>query len=188
MPAAGRSRPPRWRRAGDRLRRAAVIALLVGAGWLAHSDSFLLGVPDTFAAPVDPTLVSDARNAREAAQIRGRLAAQRTTTYDRTGIAGATGIALPDLPGDWTVRDVQIVPARNGTGVEVVIDAGALGELSLFATHVGKAGPGEGEVASPGNGETAYWAVGRTAYALSGSDQVGLKAAAQRLAATPTKL
>jgi anti-sigma factor RsiW len=177
-----------WRRAGDRLRRAAVIALLVGAGWLAHSDSFLLGVPDTFAAPVDPTLVSDARNAREAAQIRGRLAAQRTTTYDRTGIAGATGIALPDLPADWTVRDVQIVPARNGTGVEVVIDAGALGELSLFATHGGKAGPGEGEVASPGNGDTAYWVAGRTAYALSGSDQAGLKAAARRLAATPAKL
>ncbi len=177
-----------WRRAGERLRRAAVIALLVGAGWLAHSDSFLLGVPDTFAAPVDPTLVADARNAREAAQIRGRLAAQRTTAYDRTGIAGATGIALPDLPGDWTVRDVQIVPARHGTGVEVVIDAGALGELSLFATHGGKPGPGEGEVTSPGDGETAYWVSGSTAYALSGPDHAGIQAAAQRLASKRTKL
>ena len=177
-----------WRRVGERLRRAAVIALLVGAGWLAHSDSFLLGVPDTFAAPVDPTLVADARNAREAAQIRGRLAAQRTTAYDRAGIAGATGIALPDLPADWTVRDVQIVPARYGTGVEVVIDAGALGELSLFATHGGKAGQGEGEVTSPGDGETAYWVTGRTAYALSGQDHAGIQAAAQRLAAKPTKL
>lgn len=45
-----------WRRIGDRLRRAAVIALLVGAGWLAHSDPGSLGVPDTFASPVDPTL------------------------------------------------------------------------------------------------------------------------------------
>ena len=84
---------------------------------------------------------------------------------------------------------MQIVPARNGTGVEVVIDAGALGELSLFATQGGKAGPGEGEVASPGDGETAYWIVGRTAYALSGGhDHAGLQAAARRLAANPTKL
>jgi anti-sigma factor RsiW len=174
-----------WRRVGDRLRRAAVIALLVGAGWLAHSDPGSLGVPDTFASPVDPALISDARNAREAAQIRARLASQQTvpSSYDRAGIAAATGIALPDLPGDWTVRDVQIVPARHGAGVEVVIDAGALGEVSLFATRRSEAALDAGLVTSPGDGETAYWNVDRSAFALSGShDHAGLQDAARRLA------
>ncbi len=173
-----------WRRVGDRLRRAAVIALLVGAGWLAHSDPGSLGVPDTFASPVDPTLIADARNAREAAQIRARLASQRTATYDRTGIAAATGIALPTLPADWTVRDVQVVPARNGAGVEMVIDAGALGEVSLFATRRSEKAAEPGKVTSPDDGETAYWSVDRTAYALSGStDRAALREAAARLAA-----
>lgn len=176
-----------WRRVGDRLRRAAVIALLVGAGWLAHSDPGSLGVPDTFASPVDPALVADARNAREAAQIRARLASQHTVpaAYDRSGIAAATGIALPPLPADWTVRDVQIVPARNGAGIEVMIDAGALGEVSLFATRRNERAAEPGAVTSPGEGETAYWSVDRSAYALSGGhDHAGLQDAARRLAAT----
>lgn len=174
-----------WRRIGDRLRRAAVIALLVGAGWLAHSDPGSLGVPDTFASPVDPTLIADARNAREAAQIRARLVSQRTApTYDRSGIAAATGIVLPALPTDWTVRDVQIVPARHGAGVEVVIDAGTLGEVSLFATRRSESAVEPGKVTSPGDGETAYWSQDRSAYALSGStDRAGLQEAAGRLAA-----
>lgn len=174
-----------WRRFGDRLRRAAVIALLVGTGWLAHSDGPFLGVPDTFASPVDPALVADARHAREAAQVRSRIASQRALagSYDRDGIRAATGIALPALPADWTVRDVQIVPARTGAGVEVVIDAGALGEVSLFATRGPEADVAPSTIASPGEGETTYWTSARTAYALSGArDQAGLADAARRLA------
>lgn len=142
-------------------------------------------MPDTFASPVDPTLIADARNAREAAQIRARLVSQRTApTYDRSGIAAATGIVLPALPTDWTVRDVQIVPARHGAGVEVVIDAGTLGEVSLFATRRSESAVEPGKVTSPGDGETAYWSQDRSAYALSGStDRAGLQEAAGRLAA-----
>ncbi|MCJ2034131.1 anti-sigma factor family protein [Methylobacterium sp. J-068] len=174
-----------WRRFGDRLRRAAVIALLVGTGWLAHSDGPFLGVADTFASPVDPALVADARHAREVAQVRARIASQRTVvaSYDRDGIAAATGIALPDLPKDWTVRDVQIVPARNGAGVEVMIDAGDLGEVSLFATRGSETDAAPSLITSPGDGETAYWTAARTAYALSGGrDHAGIEDAARRLA------
>lgn len=174
-----------WRRFGDRLRRAAVIALLVGTGWLAHSDGPFLGVPDTFASPVDPALVADARHAREVAQVRARIASQRTlvSAYDREGITAATGIALPSLPVDWTVRDVQIVPARNGTGVEVMIDAGDLGEVSLFATRGPETGSAPSQITRPGDGETAYWTAARTAYALGGgADPARLESAARRLA------
>ena len=82
-PSASATRPAAWTApwpgAGSVTACAAraVIALLVGTGWLAHSDGPFLGVPDTFASPVDPALVADARHAREAAQIRARIASQR---------------------------------------------------------------------------------------------------------------
>jgi anti-sigma factor RsiW len=176
-----------WRRVGERLKRAAVIVLLVGAGWIAHSDTGVFGVPDTFAAPVDPALVADARQAREVAQIRVRLGSPASPSYDKAGISGATGIVLPDLPGDWSVRDVQIVPARHGAGVEVVINTPDLGEISLFAARGTNEAAFTGEVTSPGDGETVYWTAGRSVYALSGTGrQDALQQAARRLASIDT--
>lgn len=174
----------RWDRFAARLKRAAAIAVLVGAGWLAHSEIGEFGVPDTFAASIDPVVVADAEKAREIARLRSSIASQRTVpSYDRAGIEAATGVALPELPADWTVRDVQVFPARNGSGVEVVIDAGTLGDLSLFATKSRNPGH-DGEVTRAGDGSAAYWTSGRTAYALSGPrDPQVLSGAAVRLAA-----
>lgn len=174
----------RWDRLAARLKRAAAIAVLVGAGWLAHGEIDEFGVPGTFAASIDPTVAADARQARETARLRSAIASQRTASaYDRAGIEAATGIALPPLPGEWTVRDVQIYPARNGTGVEVAIDAGALGDLSLFATRSRVEGR-PGEVTRSQDGSAAYWTAGGSAYALSGPrDPDALAGAADRLAA-----
>lgn len=174
-----------WRRLAGRLRRAAVIALLVGAGWLAHSDFGFVGVPDTVAAPVDPALVADAQQARLTAQLRARIASQRTTpSYDRAEIESATGIRLPALPAAWRVRDVQVFPGRNGSGIEVAIDAGPFGEVDLFATRDPSAGGRPHVVTASNDGEAAYWSDGRSAYILTGSrDRAGLARAATELAA-----
>ncbi|KAB1075603.1 anti-sigma factor family protein [Methylobacterium planeticum] len=174
----------RWRQVASRLRRVAAITILVGAGWLAHAEVGVFGVPDTFASPVDPTLIEDAQQARQTAQLRARMISQRATpAYDRADIEAATGIRLPDLPPDWTVRDVQVFPAHRGAGVEVAINAGDLGAVELFATHrrtVGRAN----EVTRSSDGATAYWTAGGSSYALSGaSDETRLRQAAQQLAA-----
>ncbi|GLS56824.1 anti-sigma factor [Methylobacterium gregans] len=177
-------RSMRWRRVGARLKRAAAIAVMVGAGWLAHDEVGRFGVPGTIAAPVDPTLIEDAQQARQVAQMRARVASQRSgSTYDRAAIEAATGIQLPSLPESWTVRDVQIFPARHGTGVEIIADAASLGEISLFATHRRGNGP-LNEIANSGDGTTVYWNAGKSAYALSGnSDEATLRATAARIAA-----
>lgn len=177
-------RSMRWRRVGARLKRAAAIAVMVGAGWLAHDEVGRFGVPGTIAAPVDPTLIEDAQQARQVTQMRARIASQHGNgAYDRAAIEAATGIQLPSLPESWTVRDVQIFPARHGTGVEIVADAGSLGEISLFATHRRGNGP-LNEIAQAGDGTTVYWNSGRSAYALSGnSDEDTLRATAARIAA-----
>ena len=174
----------RWRSVTARLRRAAAIAILVGAGWLAHAEVGVFGVPDTFASPIDPTFVEDAAQARQTAQLRARMVSQRPPpSYDRADIEAATGIRLPDLPAGWTVRDVQVFPAHHGAGVEVAIDAGSLGEVSLFATHR-KSGAREKEVVRSSDGTTAYWTAGGSTYALSGArDAADLRQAAASLAA-----
>ncbi|UMY18913.1 zf-HC2 domain-containing protein [Methylobacterium organophilum] len=173
-----------WQRVSARLRRAAAIAVLVGAGWLAHSEIGTFGVPDTFASPVDPVLVEEAQQAREAAAVRARSQALRPGVYDRADLQAATGLDLPELPADWTVQDVQVFPGRHGTGVEVSIHAGQLGDLALFAMPSGRdAAPSDG-VARPGDGATAYWRSGRTSYALSGALGDGLGQAAGKLAMT----
>jgi anti-sigma factor RsiW len=176
------------RRIGHRLRRAAVIALLVGAGWLAHSDIGFVGVPGTVAAPVDPVLVAEAREARRTAQLRARMVSQRmVASYDRAEIEAATGIRLPALPAAWQVRDVQVFPGRSGAGIEVAIDAGPHGEVALFATRdpSTERRPQAVTLAASEDGETAYWSDGRSAFLLSGGrDREDFKQAIAALAPT----
>ncbi|WP_375463340.1 anti-sigma factor family protein [uncultured Methylobacterium sp.] len=176
----------RWGRVAARFRRAAAIAVLVGAGWLAHGEIGQFGVPDTLASTVDPTLIADAQQARQVALLRARIASQRATpAYDRGEIEAATGIGLPGLPDGWTVRDVQVFPTRDGAGIEVAFDAANLGEVSLFAAR--RRSPGAArEVAEAGDGATLTWNAGDSAYALSGArDGAGLHRAAAALGAVP---
>lgn len=178
-----------WGRVTDRLRRAAAIAILVGAGWLAHSSVGVLGIADSQASPIDPALVADAQQARDAARIRARIASQHLIpAYDQAGIEAATGIALPGLPEGWKVRDVQVFPSRNGAGIEVAIEAGSLGELSLFATHSRDPEGRAALVTRSKDGETAYWTDGRSAYLLSGGDPAQLEQAALRITGKPAAL
>ncbi len=105
----------RWRRVASRLKRAAAIAVLVGAGWLAHDEIGRFGVPDTLAATPDPALIADARQARVVAQLRKSIGGQADDpVYDRARLRSATGIDLPALPDGWRVRDIQVFPARHG--------------------------------------------------------------------------
>ncbi|WP_298957219.1 anti-sigma factor [uncultured Methylobacterium sp.] len=173
-----------WRRIGARFQRAAVIAMLVGAGWLMHAETGSFGVPGLEAAPHSPAFVEDAIQARQTALVRARMASQRPTpAYDRKEVEAATGITLPDLPQDWQVHDLQVFPARSGAGVEVAINAGSLGEVALFATRTRDAGAIAPETARSGDAVTIYWKDGHAAYALSGANEPALGRAAAQLAA-----
>ena len=172
----------RWRRVASRLKRAAAIAVLVGAGWLAHDEIGRFGVPDTLAATPDPALIADARQARAVAQLRKSIVAQGDPVYDRARLQAVTGIDLPALPEGWRVRDIQIFPARHGTGIEIALDAGRFGEASLFATRGIRGGPAT--LSGSEDGDVLSWNAGDTAYALSGpADDDALRQAATLLGA-----
>ncbi|PIK71486.1 anti-sigma factor family protein [Methylobacterium frigidaeris] len=178
-----------WRRIGARLQRAAVIAMLVGTGWLLHNETGDFGVQNTIASThypdSAPAFVEEALQARQAALVRARVTSQRPTpAYERREVEAATGIALPDLPADWRVDDMQIFPSRSGAGVEVAIDAGSLGKVALFATRTSDAEASAPAIVRSPEAVTVYWKAGHGAYALSGSgSEPDLGRAAATLAA-----
>src|SRR3954452_11509984 len=171
-----------WRRIGLRLQRAAAVAFLVGAGWLAHAQVGLFEISDSEAAPKPPAFVEDARHAHETALIRARMISQHERPdYDPVEIRAETGIAVPALATDWRVVDAQVFPSRFGHSVELVIQADALGRVSLFAARSPTFGVVAPTLARSTTSTTAYWQSGERIYALTGSAP---EAAIERAAAS----
>jgi anti-sigma factor RsiW len=172
-----------WREVGLRLQRVAAIALLVGAGWVAHALGGL-EITDGEASPKPPAFVGDALHAHQTALLRARMASQlETTHYDPAEIAREAGIHLPSLPGEWEVLDAQVFPSRDGHSVEVEVTTRDLGRISLFAAQVATLDVIMPTVARFDQTRTFYWQSGQLAYALTGdAPESTLERAAMRLA------
>jgi len=171
-----------WQEIGLKLRRIAAVVALVGFGWFAHSQVGL-GINDSEASPKPPVFVEDALHSHATSLLRARMVSQpEIEDYDPAEILAETGIRLPSLPRDWQVRDAQIFPSRHGHSIEIAIDAGDLGRVSLFAAQT----PVFDVIAPlPARFEKAtavYWQTGQLAYALTGSgSDKALERAALRL-------
>src|SRR5262249_30038250 len=141
----------------------------IAAGWFAHAQFGPLPMGASVASP--PAFVDDAAGSYHAVLTRAAMLARhpKEARYDAGKIRAATAIALPELPREWRVLDVEIIPSAHGPSVEMAIAAGGnLGTLSLFAVR-----PGDFEVRSPavadkGSETVAYWQIGEIAYALTG--------------------
>jgi anti-sigma factor RsiW len=158
-----------WQAFGLKLRRIAAVAALIGFGWVAHGQVGL-GVTDSEASPKPPTFVEDALHSHETGLLRARMVSQpEVDAYDPAEMLAETGIRLPNLPDDWQVRDAQVFPSRDGHSIEIAIDAGDLGRLSLFAAHVPVFNVIDPTIARSGEVKTAYWQTGQLAYALTGT-------------------
>lgn len=172
-----------WREFGLKLRRIAAVVTLIGFGWFAHGQVGL-GVTDSEASPKPPAFVEDALHSHETGLLRARMVSQpEVEAYDPAEILAETGIRLPSLPKDWQIRDAQVFPSRYGHSIEIAIDAGDLGRVSLFATQA----PGF-DVITPTlarfeRAAAVYWQTGQLAYALTGTgSDKALERAATRLA------
>ena len=175
-----------WRRIGLRLRRAAAVALLIGAGWFAHAHVGLFEIADSEASPTLPAFVDDARHSHQTALIRARMVSQpEAPDYDPAEIRAETGITLPALPADWRVADAQIFPSRFGHSVEIAVETDALGRVSLFAARAPSFAVIAPTAARSGAAVTVYWQTGEFVYALTGAGpEAGLEQAASRLNAS----
>lgn len=171
-----------WQEIGLKLRRIAAVAAFVGLGWFAHGQVGL-GVTNSEASPKPPAFVEDALHSHETGLLRARMVSQpEIEAYDPAEILAETGIKLPALPHDWQVRDAQVFPSRYGHSIEIAIDAGDLGRVSLFAAQA----PGINMIAPTlarfDAVKAVYWQSGSLAYALTGSaGDKALERAALRL-------
>jgi anti-sigma factor RsiW len=157
-----------WQELSLKLRHMAAVVALIGFGWFAHSQ-IGLGITDSEASPKPPAFVEDALHSHETALVRARMASQPGAAhYDPAEILAETGIHLPALPDDWRVLDAQVFPSRDGHSVEISIDAGDLGRVSLFAAHVPVFNVIEPTLARFDGAKAAYWQTGQLAYALTG--------------------
>ncbi|MBA1154630.1 anti-sigma factor family protein [Microvirga mediterraneensis] len=171
-----------WRELGLKLRRIAAVVALISFGWFAHWQVGL-GISDSEASPKPPAFVEDALHSHETGLLRARMVSQpQVAAYDAAEILSETGIQLPPLPEDWRVRDAQIFPSRHGHSVELAIDAGDLGRVSLFAAQAPAFNVIAPSLARFDTAKAVYWQTGQLAYALTGNgSDKALERAALRL-------
>ena len=171
------------RRAGNgRLRRIAAIFAVGALGWGLHGALGPLAISDSVASVPAPAFVGDALRAHQTAVLRAGAHATPDQTWRPEDIRAATAINLPRLPEDWRVHDLQIFPSTFGPSVEMTLDAGEFGTLSLFAVRPGDFAVTPVSAAPATDLPAAYWQIGEVAYALvGGTDGETLHQAARGL-------
>jgi anti-sigma factor RsiW len=139
-------------------------------GWFAHAQVGLFGITDSEASPKPPAFVEDALHSHETALLRARMTSQREAeSYDPAEILVETGIRMPELPESWRILDNQIFPSRDGHSVEMTVEAGSLGRISLFAARISEFNVIAPTVARFDDARAVYWQTGQFAYALTGT-------------------
>lgn len=149
------------------LRRAAAVAVLLTAGWLANGIVGPISVTKVVASTQPPAYLEEAIRAHGTTIMREAMSSQpEAPDYDADEIRAATAIVMPSLPKDWKVRDVQIYPSRFGPSVEMAVETRDLGLVSLFAIRPGTFDVVKPTAAPSGEISSAYFQIGEVAYAV----------------------
>ena len=166
--------------------RVAAVAMLMATGWVAHTSFGAFTASEVNASVPAPAFVDDAVRAYRAMAVQGETKLQLGSgAYNPEDIRASTAIVLPELPADWRVTDARIYPSEFGPSVEMTVDAGKGGQLSLFAVRPGNFAVQKVSHATRDNVQAAYWQIGEVAYALIGGGKANeLDGEAEKLART----
>ncbi|NLS14965.1 anti-sigma factor [Rhizobium sp. P40RR-XXII] len=151
--------------------RVAAIAVLVTTGWVAHTSFGAFTASEVSASTRPPAFVDDAVRAYKTTAVREEIKQPSVVNYNPEEIRASTAIVLPELPGGWRVTDAQIYPSEFGPSVEMMVDAGKDGHLSLFAVRPGTFAVKDVSHVKRDDVQAAYWQIGEVAYALIGNGQ-----------------
>lgn len=146
-------------------RRAVLIVPAVIGGWLLHD----LTEPTPIAA-AHTSFVDEAVASHEILLLRDVMRSQRETPdFQPDEILAMTGIAMPRLPADWRILDVQIFPSDVGPSVQLLIRTQEGMRFTMVATRRVDT-PAEGRpLLERRRGERiAFWEERGTAFALVG--------------------
>lgn len=117
-----------------------------------------------------PEYVDYAVNSHRIAMMRAAMVSQvETPHYDAKEIASNTRIAMPHLPEDWRITDVQLFPTERGPALVVAVKTEAGQNFSLFALRDRSRAPERPDAVQEGAESVAYWRRGDMSYALTGS-------------------
>ncbi|NTJ32988.1 anti-sigma factor [Agrobacterium rhizogenes] len=166
--------------------RVAAVAMLMATGWVAHTSFGAFTASEVNASVPAPAFVDDAVRAYQATATRDTMKSQLGQSgYNPEEIRASTAIVLPEMPAGWRVTDAQIYPSEFGPSVEVAVDAGKGGQLSLFAIRPGNFAVQKVSHVTRDNVQAAYWQIGEVAYALIGGGKANeLDGEAEKLART----
>lgn len=144
--------------------RAAIIAALVGTGWIARGS-----MGEFPQAAQAQTFLDEAAASHRTGLLRQAMISQiESTRIDAPEIARSTGITLPALPAGWTVRDVQLYPTADSPAVAVSLVTVRGERVSLFADRTETPAEAKPLLARRATDTIAYWERGDTAFALTG--------------------
>lgn len=162
------------------LRRIAAVGLVFSVGWFAHTS---VGTREVNATVHPPAFVEQAVRAHMVSLVRAGMQSQpEIKSYDREDIRAATAIAMPKLPDDWRVVDVQVFPSEFGPSIEAALRTGDGALVSLFASRPGNFDVEPITSLSLNEAEAAWWQIGEVAYAVvSSTPDTGLTDEAETL-------
>ncbi len=119
-----------------------------------------------------PEYVDYAINSHRIAMMRAAMVSQvETPHYDAKEIASNTRIAMPHLPKEWQITDVQLFPTERGPALVVAVKTDAGQNFSLFALRDRSRAPEQPDAVQEGAESVAYWRRGDMSYALTGSGE-----------------
>lgn len=145
--------------------RAAVAASLLVGGWLANTMTLPYRDDGRTAD------VAFALSAREAVAVAEKIQGPqsgREPMGDKIRRLGHTAeVDMPDLPGDWVVKDVRLEPIDGRKGVVVAADSSA-GPVSLVAAPMTRRDVLPPKEVDDPHAPAVYWQEGGTGFALVG--------------------
>jgi anti-sigma factor RsiW len=117
-----------------------------------------------------PSYLEDAAEARQAADLRARMASQpQTPRVDAGEVRQVMDLPLPELPRDWRVMDAQVFPTDEGPALALALERPDRTRLDLFVVRAAGDDVDPPELALRGREAAAFWENGPAAYVLGGS-------------------
>lgn len=184
LPLLPQASPEGERRFADRVRGRPRQARLAWVGFGAAAMSVLvMSFIWTTSSASPPSYVLDAIASHRTAMLRAAMVSQlEAPHFDAAEIYRETQIAMPELPGDWQVTDVQLFPSKGRSALIIAVKTSTGEPLSIFAIRKQSAAPVRPEAIRQGLESVAFWRRGNISYALTGvEDPRAIDASAETL-------
>ena len=132
-----------------------------------------------------PSYIGLAAESHRSIEDRVSLAAHKPISDRAQALLSASRIAIPKLPSDWQVFDVELVRMAEAPALLLAVQTGDGHTLSILAIRERSSAPRSPDTIRDGRQSVAYWRKGDFSYALTGEGDPGkIDATADALASS----